>query len=119
MISPTVATIVVISFILTFGVIVPILDKKIPKYISYRWCVIVVVLSLLVGAVIDFEVLSDDARHVILVGGLVISGVYVLLRTLEKVLANGWLRGAQIEAQKGDIKVKVSSTEKQNEETEK
>jgi uncharacterized protein YneF (UPF0154 family) len=98
-----------VAFILIFGVGVPILNRKAPKYISYRWCVIVVVLALLIGVVVDFEVLSNDARKIILIGGLVIAGVYVALRTIEKVLANGWLRGATIEAKKGDIEVKLTS----------
>jgi cell division protein FtsW (lipid II flippase) len=115
MISPVIATIIMVSFILVFGVGVPILDRKAPKYISYRWCVIVVALALLIGAVIDFEVLSDDARKIVLVGGLVIAGVYVVLRTIEKVLANGWLKGARIEATKGDISVKLSSDSKDGE----
>lgn len=111
MISPFWATIIIVAFILIFGVGVPILNRKAPKYISYRWCVIVVVLALLIGVVVDFEVLSNDARKIILVGGLVIAGVYVALRTIEKVLANGWLRGATIEAKKGDISVKVTGKE--------
>ena len=115
MINPIVATIIMVSFILVFGVGVPILDRKAPKYISYRWCVIVVALALLIGTVIDFEVLSDDARKIVLVGGLVIAGVYVVLRTIEKVLANGWLKGASIEATKGDISVKLSSDSKDGE----
>lgn len=109
MISPFWATIIIVSFILIFGVGVPILNRKAPKYISYRWCVIVVVLALLIGVIVDFEVLSNDVRKVVLVGGLVIAGVYVLLRTIEKVLANGWLQGASIEARKGDIEVKLTS----------
>lgn len=109
MISPFFATIIIISFILIFGVGVPILDKLAPKYISYRWCVIVVVLALLVGVVIDFDVLSDEARRIVLIGGLIISGLFVVLRTFEKSAANGWLKGAQIEAKKGDISIKVSS----------
>lgn len=109
MISPVLATIILIVFILLFGVGVPILNKTAPKYISYRWCVIVVALALLIGAVIDFEVLSDEARKIVLIGGLAIAGVYVFLRTLEKILANGWLHGASIEIEKGDIKAKVHS----------
>lgn len=115
MISPLSATIIMVTFILIFGVGVPILNKKVPKYISYRWCVIVVALALLIGAVVDFEVLSDEARKIVLVGGLVIAGVYVVLRTVEKVLANGWLKGASIEATKGDISVKLSSEAKDGE----
>ena len=109
MISPFWATIIIIAFILLFGVGVPILDKLVPKYISYRWCVVVVVLALLIGVIIDFDVLSDEARKIVLIGGLVISGIFVVLRTFEKAFANGWLKGAQIEAKKGDISIKVSS----------
>lgn len=108
MINPTPAVLIVVGFILIFGVLVPILNKKAPKYISYRWCVVVVLLALLIGAVIDFGDLNDTARQIVLVGGLVVSGLYVLLRTIEKALANGWLNGAQIEAKKGDISVKVT-----------
>lgn len=115
MISPTFATIIVVSFIVLFGVGVPILNKKAPKYISYRWCVIVVALALLIGAVIDFDVLSDEARKIVLIGGLVIAGVYVALRTVEKILANGWLSGATLEAKKGDIEVKLSTPDKKGE----
>lgn len=115
MISPLFATIIMVSFILIFGVGLPILNKKAPKYISYRWCVIVVVLALLIGAVVDFEVLSDDARRVILIGGLVIAGAYILLRTIEKVLANGWLKGATLEAKKGDMSLTLTADQKDEE----
>lgn len=110
MISPELATAIIVAFILIFGVGIPILNKKAPKYISYRWCVVVVIMALLIGVIVDFEVLSDSARQIVLVGGIVIAGVYVILRTLEKALANGWLRGATIEVEKGDIKAKVTST---------
>lgn len=114
MISPTFATIVIVSFIAVFGVVVPIINKKAPKYISYRWCVVVVILALLIGAVIDFDVLSEEARNVILMGGLIVSGGYVLLRTLEKVLANGWLKGAKLEVQKGDLSASLSAEQTGN-----
>lgn len=115
MISPTFATIVLITFIVIFGIGVPILNNAKPKYVSYRWCVIVVVLALLIGAVINFESMQDEIRHCLLIGGLVIAGGYVLLRTAEKVLANGWLKGSKIELHKGDLSATISSeTEKVN-----
>lgn len=106
MLSPNVATIIIVSFLVVFGIIMPILNRKLPKFISYRWSVIVVILALLIGAVLDFDALSDNVRYALIVGSLVIAGGYILLRTVEKALANGWLRGAEIEAEKGDIKVK-------------
>lgn len=111
MIQASYATVIIITFILLFGVGVPILNIKFSKFVSYRWCVIVVVLAMLIGAVIDFEKLSDDARHIILKGGLIIVGTYAVLRTVEKILAHGWLKGAHIEASKGDAKVIVKSDE--------
>lgn len=109
MISARWATVIIVAFILLFGVGVPILDRKCPKYISYRWCVVVVVLALLIGVVVDFGELAQDIRRAVVIGGLVIAGAYIVLRTVEKALANGWLRGAKIEAKKGDISVSVSS----------
>lgn len=106
MVTPNFATIVIVVFLVVFGIVMPILNKKFPKFISYRWSVVVVILALLLGAVLDFDALSENVRHCLLVGGLVIVGGYVLLRTIEKALANGWLRGAEIEAEKGDIKLK-------------
>ena len=109
MIDAIPATLILLSFIAAFGILVPVLNIRFPKFISYRWCVVVVALALLIGAVVDFRSLSDDARRVILVGGLLIVGSYVVMRTVEKALANGWLRGAHIEARKGDLRVSVQS----------
>ena len=96
MISPSFATIVIVSFLVVFGIVMPILNRKFPKFISYRWSVIVVVLALLLGSVLDFDALSENVRYALIVGSLVIAGGYILLRTVEKALANGWLRGAQL-----------------------
>jgi hypothetical protein len=109
MIDPVWATVIIIAFIIIFGVGIPVLNIKASKFVSYRWCVVVVVLALLVGTTIDFEVLSDESRKIILLGGIIIAGLYVVLRTIEKVLSKGWLKGASIEAKKGDIEVKLSS----------
>lgn len=109
MIGAIPATLIMLALIVVFGLVVPVLNIKFPKFISYRWCVVVVALALLVGAVVDFKTLSDESRRIVLIGGLVIVGVYVALRTVEKVLSKGWLRGASIEASKGDIKVSVKS----------
>ena len=109
MIDAIPATLILLSFIAAFAILVPVLNIKLPKFISYRWCVVVVALALLIGAVVDFQALSDEARRVIIVGGLVIAGSYVVLRTAEKALANGWLHGARIKASKGDLSVSIQS----------
>lgn len=109
MLSPDIATIIVVAFLVVFGVILPIFNRKLPKFISYRWCVVVVILALLIGAVLDFGALSDEVRYALIVGALVISGGYILLRTIEKALANGWLRGIRLDVRKGDASATLSS----------
>lgn len=107
MIDPYVATAVIVGLIVVFGIVLPVLSIRFPDYVSYRWCVVVVMLAVLVGAVVDFAPLSDETRRTLIVGTLIVAGAYVVLRTAEKALAKGWLRGASIEAQKGDISVKI------------
>lgn len=109
MINPEYATILIIAFILIFGVGVPVLNVKAKKFISYRWCVVVVVLALLIGAVVDFDVLTDETRRTVILGGLIIGGLYVVLRTVEKVLSKGWLKGARVKVKKGDGEIELSS----------
>lgn len=105
MIPAAACTAIVIAFIAVFGVIIPILNKKIPDYVSYRWCVVVVVLSLAVGVTINFGELSESSRGTILTGALVIAGGYIVLRSIEKALANGWLHGIRLDARKGDASI--------------
>lgn len=109
MLSPNIATIIIVSFLVVFGIIMPILNRKLPKFISYRWSVIVVILALLIGAVLDFGALSDNVRYALIVGALVIAGGYILLRTIEKALANGWLRGMRLDVRKGDASASISA----------
>jgi hypothetical protein len=112
MISAHSATCILIGFIIFFGVILPIMNKKIPQFISYRWSVLVVILALSIGVIIDFEKLSEESRKIVLMGGMIISGGYIFFRTIEKILANGWIKGTRIEAKKGDIEVKIKQDEK-------
>lgn len=100
MISPAIATTILIVFIILFGVVLPVLNVKWPKYVSFRWLCVVVVLALLIGSVIDFSELSDESRRIVLVCGFVITCLYVLLRTLEKIAYN-----------RGEIKLKLKHGE--------
>jgi phosphatidylserine synthase len=109
MIDACSATIIVLSFILLFGVGVPILNIRFSKFVSYRWTVVVVVLALFIGALVNFSGLSDETRQIVIFGALIIAGGYIALRTIEKALANGWIGTQRIEAkfEKGDMKAGV------------
>lgn len=109
MIDACSATIIVLGFILLFGVGVPILNIRFSKFVSYRWTVVVVVLALFIGALVNFSGLSDETRRIVILGALIIAGGYIALRTVEKALANGWLRGVRLDVRKGDASASVSS----------
>lgn len=106
MVSPDLAFYTIVLFVLVFGVIIPVLDKiKIFKpFVSFRWSVIVVLLAALIGAIIDFSHLTEDVRLAVVIGAIIVSGGYVLIRTFEKLVFNGYTFGLKkISVQKGDV----------------
>lgn len=111
MISPTFATAIILSFLFIFGVILPILgtSKRFSDAISFRWMCVVVVLALMIGSVIDFSSLSSECRKVLLLGGIIVVGGYIVLRTIEKLFASGYIGKAplNLKVSKGDIAAEV------------
>lgn len=107
MISPTFATVILIVFLCLFGILLPILGahKSFSKAISFRWMCIVVILAIMIGCVLDFAELDNECRHLLLLGGLIIVGGYVALRTLEKLFAKGYIgkKPVHLKLAKGDI----------------
>lgn len=85
---------------------VPIIERipVVGKTVSFRWCIVSVILVLMIGATIDFGHLSDNTRLALITGGFIVCGIYVLWRGFEKALANGWLfRAKRVE---GDLSSK-------------
>ena len=110
MIDAYTTTAIMLAFIILYGIVLPLLDKskRFGRFISLRLAVLVVFLSMSVGVVLDFSHLENDLRLVIVVGTLIIGGIYVMIRTWEKAAANGWGLGIRkIEASKGDARVTV------------
>lgn len=109
------AAIIMLAFMILFGVALPIMDKSkmFGKFVSLRFAVLVVFLSMAVGVVLDFSHLEDEIRLVIIAGTLVIGGLFILIRTWEKAVSKGWTIGIKkIEASKGDAKVTVDVDDK-------
>ena len=50
---------------------------------------------------------KDNTRDIVLKGGLIIVGIFLVLRTFEKILYNGWLKGFNLKGsvQKDGIKL--------------
>ncbi len=110
MITPIPATAIVLIFIIIFGVILPILDKTemFGKFISLRWCIVVTFVAMFVGCILDFEQLNDSVRLAVVLGALIVGGIFILIRTWEKAAVNGWSIGIKnVEVSKGDAKVTV------------
>ena len=110
MIEPLFATAIVIVFIIIFGIILPILDKTkmFSRFVSFRWCIVVTFVAMFVGCILDFAPLDNTVRLSVVLGTLIVGGVFILIRTWEKAAANGWSIGVRkIEASKGDAKVTV------------
>ena len=91
------ATWIAISLIAFLLIIVPLIERipKIGECISHRWIVVTVAITLMVAVVINFEHLDNGVRGSIIVGGFIISIMYILLRSLEKALAKGWSFGVK------------------------
>ena len=91
MITPEMATYVLLILAILLAVVLPLLNAvtKLTDFISYRWLCVTIILLLMVGVVIDFKTLADGTRDIVLTGGMIIVGAYLLFRTIEKVLYNG------------------------------
>lgn len=104
MVAPNLAVIVAGVLILIFAIALPMLDsiKRFSDTISTRWSILVIFLALGVGCVIDFKELSDENRHLVLFGCLLMSVLYVVFISLEKWLSKGWIGRAGITLKKGE-----------------
>ena len=91
------ATWIAISLIAFLLIIVPLIERipKIGECISHRWIVVTVTTTLMVAVVINFEHLDNGVRGSIIIGGFIVSIMYILLRSLEKALAKGWSFGVR------------------------
>lgn len=123
MTDPILAIIILCALITILIILVPILDAipALTRFVSFRWVCVSIVLVLMVGVIIDFKELSDSTRDLTITGGMIIVGGFLLLKTLEKILYNGWLKGVNLKGsiEKGELKgnVEISSDSKKQDET--
>ena len=91
------ATWIAIALIAFLLIIVPLIERipKLGECISHRWIVVTVAITLMVAVVINFEHLDNGVRGSIIIGGFIVSIMYILLRSLEKALAKGWSFGVK------------------------
>lgn len=115
MVDSYTATTVIVGFLVIFGIILPVFDKipKIKDFISLRWTVVVVYSAMCIGVIIDFNHLDTSVRFAVIIGGIVLSAIFLLVRSLEKAAVNKWkfprVRGS---VKKGDVQAEISLAEK-------
>ena len=117
MLTPVFTTIVILSFIFVFGVLLPILDAMpaTRKFVSYRWVVVMTYLTLALGVILDFNHLETSVRSLVIGGSLTISGLWLLVRTWEKAKCLGYtMELPRIRAKKGDLSVDIGNEKREH-----
>lgn len=118
MLTPTIAALILIGVTLLLLILIPILDgsEKFHQYISLRYTLVAISLIMALGCVLDFSHLNESSRNIVLTGGLVLVGLFVVVRSLEKMKLGN--KVINLSAEKGDIKVTANlqnkTVEKEN-----
>lgn len=118
MLTPTVAALILVAVTLLLLILIPVLDgsEKFHQYISLRYTLVAVSLIMALGCVLDFSHLNESSRNIVLAGGLVLVGLFVIVRSLEKMKLGN--KVINLSAEKGDIKVTANlqnkTVEKEN-----
>ena len=111
MVDSYTATSVVIIFLVVFCVLIPILERlqKIREFISLRWMLVVVYSAMCLGVLIDFSHLDNSVRFAVVIGGIVLSAIFLLVRSIEKALFNNWkIPRFRSKLSKGDVQAELS-----------
>ena len=117
MIDSYTATTVIIGFLVVFGLILPILDKipKVKSIISFRWSIVVIYSAMCLGVLIDFEHLDNAVRFLVVLGGILLSSIFIFVRSYEKASVNNWkIPHARASVSKGDVSAEFSVSSKIN-----
>lgn len=114
MIEPNFATIVILGVGLLLIVIIPLLDgsERFSKFISLRYTLVAVCLLMALGCILDFSHLSDKSRDIILLGSLILVGLFVAVRSLEKMKIGN--KVIELSAQHGNTKVNAKLQNKKD-----
>lgn len=108
MLTPELAAIILLAVCVLLLIVIPILDgsKQLSKYISLRYTMVAIALIMALGCVLDFSHLAESSRNIVLTGGLILVGVFVAVRTIEKMKLGG--KTIEISIEKDGTKMKTS-----------
>ena len=110
MLEPNLATAILLALCILSLIIIPTLggSKKFSKYISLRYTLVAITLIMSLGCVLDFSHLAESSRNIVLYGGLILVGLFVIVRSIEKMKLGG--KSIEFSIEKGDAKAKATIT---------
>ena len=79
------------SILLMVGFGVPMLKGTKPALKAFRVVFVAFIAVAMGGVLVDFTHIPDSTRDIVVRGGVIIIGGFVLVRSIEKWLSNGWL----------------------------
>lgn len=114
MLTPIVAAIILLVVSGILLIVIPMLDgsEKFHRYVSLRYTLVALSLIMALGCILDFSHLSESSRNIVLMGGMVLVGLFVVVRSLEKLKLGS--KVINVSAQKGDIKLSAKIHNKDN-----
>lgn len=108
MLTPELAAIILLVICVLLLIVVPMLDgsKRFSKFISLRYTLVSVTLIMALGCVLDFSHLAESSRNIVLMGGIILVGIFVAVRSIEKLKLGG--KKIELSIEKGDAKVSTT-----------
>ena len=105
MLTPFASTIILIAASILLLIVIPLLDgsRMFGRFISLRYTLVSLSLIMALGCILDFSHLSESSRNIVLMGGVILVGLFVVVRSLEKLKIGG--KTISVSAQKGDAKI--------------
>jgi uncharacterized protein YebE (UPF0316 family) len=114
MLTPEMSAIILLIVSIVLLIVIPLLDgsTRFARYVSLRYTLVTVALIMSLGCVLDFSHLNDSSRNIALMGGLILVGVFVAVRSLEKLKIGN--KVIEISAEMGDKKLTTKLQNKGN-----
>lgn len=108
MLTPTIASVALLCVCVLLLVVVPAMDgsKRFSKYISLRYVLVAMSLIMALGCILDFSHLAESSRNIVLTGSVILVGIFVAVRSLEKVKLGR--KKIELTAEKGSLKAGVT-----------
>ena len=113
MIQPETTT-TIILVLLAVLMSLPLIEiiPRVGKIVSLRWAIVAIIVTLMVAVVLDFSHLSEGIRKTVIVGGLCTGGLWIVARSVEKALFNGFFaKAGKVEVDIDDKKLTIENAE--------